>query len=585
MGALAGLLPLLAVLQYHWIGQLTDADKERRQAHLRNSTNNLRNEINAEITRPFQAFLMIRPGGEGIEPADYAERYQAWAAATPYKQMVRDLYLLDRVEEEEPRLSRFNPASGEFAPVAWPPQFTGLRARLAPDAPREPRAPGGGLSSVVDDGKTLLLMAPRMRFPERPRMGDRPPQRPQGPPRSPGERLGWVIAELDRDYVRNELLSHFIARNIPPDFLVRVYSKADPGQILHGEEAAFAQMDESVSLLDLRVDQLWQAAARERPQRDSGPRRQGGFAGFRGPGPPAGLAGSPRDRGAWHIEVAHRAGSLEAAVGRTRLRNLGVSGIIMLVMGASVVMLIVTTRRSQKLARQQMEFVAGISHELRTPLSVICSAGENLADGLVKNEGQIKKYGKLVRDEGRRLSEMVDQILGLAGIGSRQLRLTVKPVEVEIIIDRALEASAQALREYGCEVETEIEPNLPPALADPASLSHCVGNLVSNAAKYGPAEGRVKVTAARGAKGSSGELCISVADEGPGIDPADLPHIFEPFYRGRNAIDDQVHGVGLGLSLVQKIVEAHSGKVEVTSAPGRGSCFTLHIPAATVAQA
>ena len=122
----------------------------------------------------------------------------------------------------------------------------------------------------------------------------------------------------------------------------------------------------------------------------------------------------------WRLLVTHPSGSLEAAVTSARRRNLLVSTSILGILGASVGMLILSTRRAQELARQQMEFVAAVSHELRTPLSVIRSAGDNLAEGVVRDDVQIRRYGDLVRSEGRRLTEMVEQILEFAGIQSGQ---------------------------------------------------------------------------------------------------------------------------------------------------------------------
>lgn len=234
-----------------------------------------------------------------------------------------------------------------------------------------------------------------------------------------------------------------------------------------------------------------------------------------------------------------------------------------------------SARRQQLLARQQMEFVASISHELRTPLTVICSAGDNLAGGVVKNDAQVKRYGNLVRSEGRRLADMVEQILGYAGIQKGRLPAR-EPVEMGNVVDSALHASSQILQANGVTVEREVEEGLPPVSGDAASLSHTVQNLLTNAAKYGGDWVRVSASNA-----GNGKVRIVVEDRGPGIEPGELRHIFEPFYRGKKAVDDQIHGTGLGLSLVKRIVEAHSGRVSAESTPGKGTRFILELPAIT----
>ena len=127
--------------------------------------------------------------------------------------------------------------------------------------------------------------------------------------------------------------------------------------------------------------------------------------------------------------VKHRAGSLEAAVAATRRRNLAISFGILLLLGASVGFIVLSSRRAQRLATQQMEFVAGVSHELRTPLAVICSAAENLADGVIDNRDQIKRYGGLIRDEGRRLTGMVEQVLEFAGAQSGRKNYELRTTE------------------------------------------------------------------------------------------------------------------------------------------------------------
>jgi signal transduction histidine kinase len=240
-------------------------------------------------------------------------------------------------------------------------------------------------------------------------------------------------------------------------------------------------------------------------------------------------------------------------------------------------MMMVTTQRAQRLARQQIEFVAGVTHELNTPLTAIRSAGQNLAAGVVAEPGQVKRYGDLIESEGRRLSDMVGQALELAGIQSGRRIYHPRPVEVEEIVDGALQDCRWTLQEKRIEVERDVARDLPPVLADAAAVRRAVQNLIENAVKYGGRAGWLSVGARRA---PSGQVEITVADRGPGIRREDLPHLFEPFFRGRDAATGGVPGSGLGLSLVRHIAEVHGGRITVASDEGKGSAFTLHLPAA-----
>jgi signal transduction histidine kinase len=272
--------------------------------------------------------------------------------------------------------------------------------------------------------------------------------------------------------------------------------------------------------------------------------------------------------------VKHPSGSLEQAVNAARRRNLLVSTSILGILGISVGFLVVSTRRAQDLARQQLEFVATVSHELRTPLAVIRSAADNLADGVVNDEARIRQYGELVRREGVRLTDLVEQILEFAGLQSGQRRMTARPVAIAPLLREVIGASGDSARAAGVTIELSADDHLPAAAGDESALRRVFQNLVSNAVKYGADAGWVGVRA----RVSGGQVEISVSDRGIGIAAADQPRIFDPFYRAPGVVAAQIQGAGLGLSLVKRIVDAHGGRVTVRSAPGEGSTFTVLLP-------
>ena len=287
---------------------------------------------------------------------------------------------------------------------------------------------------------------------------------------------------------------------------------------------------------------------------------------------------------AWQFVVQHTAGSLDAAVAQLRRRNLYLSFGILAVLASGIGLVVINARRSERLAAQQMDFVATVSHELRTPLAVIRSAAQNLSAGVVHEPAQARRYGDLIEQEGRRLTDMVEQVLAYAGVSDTRGLVSARPADAGAIVGDVLAASAPLIEDAGFEQDVDIGGDLPPVMVDEGAMRRALHNLVTNALKHG-ADGRwLGVVVRRAAPaaspgGHADEVEIAVSDRGRGIDAQDLPHIFEPFYRGRFALDRQIQGNGLGLSLVKRVAEAHGGRVSVRAATGQGTTVTLHIPA------
>jgi signal transduction histidine kinase len=224
-----------------------------------------------------------------------------------------------------------------------------------------------------------------------------------------------------------------------------------------------------------------------------------------------------------------------------------------------------------------MEFVAAVSHELRTPLAVICSAGENLADGVVADSARVKRYGALIQTEGRRLGDMVERVMEFAGISSGTTLRARTAVDISKVIAEATDALRVEARDRAVTLDVESNGALPPVTGDVDALRSAVQNLVGNALKYSPMGATVYVST-RVRNGGAPRVQIRVADRGLGIDAADLPHIFKPFYRGRRAVDAQVRGAGVGLSVVRHVIDSHGGSVAVDSRVGEGTTVVVELP-------
>ena len=193
---------------------------------------------------------------------------------------------------------------------------------------------------------------------------------------------------------------------------------------------------------------------------------------------------------------------------------------------------------------------------------------------MVRNENQISQYGSLIKREGRKLTAMVEQILDFAGANAGKKKYDLRETSVSEIIDKALAESQSLIEEKGIVVESEIAENLPPIVADKNALSQAIQNLIGNAVKYSNGEKWLKISARNG----GGKVKIVVEDKGIGISAKDLGHVFEPFYRAKAVVDEQIHGNGLGLSLVKQIITAHKGVIKVESELEKGSRFTIELP-------
>jgi len=223
----------------------------------------------------------------------------------------------------------------------------------------------------------------------------------------------------------------------------------------------------------------------------------------------------------WQLDVMPNSGPLASTLTRWRQQNLLLSIAVELMLLAGVGFIVIATRRMQRLAEQKMQFVAGITHELRNPLSAICMLAGNQADGLVNTPEQVRQYGSLIRQQGERLNEMVEQALQFAGVHSKARLVRRTELDLRRVIDDALESAKSELERAGFEVEKTIAADLPPVLGDAQTLKQAIENLISNAVKYANGRHWVRLTAQADADRKA--VSITVEDRGIGIDPADAP--------------------------------------------------------------
>lgn len=281
--------------------------------------------------------------------------------------------------------------------------------------------------------------------------------------------------------------------------------------------------------------------------------------------------------GTWTIALGSRR-STGAEIARANfLVNVTLSAILACVLLAGIVLVMRSAAREMKLSEIKSDFVSNVSHELRTPLSSIRVFGELMRLGRVNDLAKVREYGEYIESEGRRLSQLIDNILDFSRIESGDKLYRLNEHDLADVVRDVLQAFAPRLQREGFVLEL-VAPGdpLPPVRIDEAAIGHALGNLVDNAIKYSGSSRRIAVTLAV----DGGELVVAVKDCGIGIPREEHERIFDRFHRvGRGLVHD-VKGSGLGLAIVKHIADAHGGRITVESAPGRGSVFALHLPLA-----
>lgn len=597
MGVLVVLVCALGVLQYRWIGEISEAEQKKLREDLRTGLSDISRDFNSELSgavtalTPSQSQVQKR----GREQA-YADQYASWTNSAAHPGIFARIAIAWG-EDGRPALRILDRANGTFTSANWPDAWSAMRDWVAA---RSTSSPDGRRSEPRREfNNTMLIDVPRFGEPGR------------GGPGGGSIEQDWLLADVDPTYSGAVILPELLARHLGTDYRsnyrVVVVPRERPSELIFKSASELrgriTKPDDSVLLFSLA------------PQRRGGfgppygGAPPGGFGRGPGPGPGAGRGSGdepgrrgpdpgPRGKGPgpfrpdrefrgpgdtaggrWELSVQLMAGSLEAFIARARQRNLAVSGAILLLVLVTAATLLQFTRQTQRLAEVEMEFVAGVSHELRTPLTVIRTAAFNLRGKLAGNPSQVERYGTLIQQESEKLTAILEQVLQFASNKTGRVTHERVPISIDGLIDNTLQSSRSILEESLCQVEKQVDPELPLVMGDATALRHALQNLIGNAVKYGMETDRWIGVYARKIEGKDGPAVeIRIVDRGPGIPPGEQKRVFDAFFRGQRAVQDQIHGTGLGLNLVKKTIEAHGGTVKVQSGQGAGTTFIVRIP-------
>jgi len=539
----------LAVLQYRWTGEISRSEQQRLKANVTTSVRGFDQEFSYDFERLCEAFEI----GPEVPQANLESRIirqqSDWERIASRPALLAGIDIW-KLEEGHAGFKSFEDGGKRFVEATWPERLGSLRPYLERQAELLNARVIGDRQAIYYPW-TFLGSAPAL---------IRPIFHLENAQDMYVQLQGFLILEFNKEFLEKQYVPELVVRHFGEprvtSFGVAVRTMNAPYRTIY---ASSATSPASSSAPDAAVN-LVESVAEEARRRGHAPLQ----------------ATAENDQ--WQLVVQDPAGSVDVGVAQWRRRNLAISFGLLAVLAGTMVLLFSVARRAERLAKLQMEFVAGVSHELCTPLAVINSAAENIVDGVVEGTAQVQEYGTIIREQGRRLERLVDEVLLFAAGRVGRLGYELRPTEVVPILEQSLSASEAMLRDEGFTFHKEISPQLPFVVADPEALGKCVENLISNAMKYSGENRWVALRASCVLNQGSPEVQISIEDKGIGISPADLPHVFEPFYRAESVRDGQIRGVGLGLYLVKRMMEAMGGGVSVSSKLSQGSIFTLHFP-------
>lgn len=274
------------------------------------------------------------------------------------------------------------------------------------------------------------------------------------------------------------------------------------------------------------------------------------------------------------LQLRPRDRSIEEEVRRLAVTKTALIGFIDVMLLAGLALVWTNVRRELRLSRLKSDFVANVSHELKTPLALIRLFAETLELGRVPTEDKKRQYHRIINKESRRLTQLINNILDFSRIEAGRKEYRFVRTDLAAVVRDVVDAYRFQIEQHGFALEVDVAEDLPEMELDPEAVSQALINLLNNAIKYSPNEKAIAVSVRR----EGGRALVSVRDRGIGIPKGEQRRIFEKFYRVETSVVHTTKGSGLGLALVQHIAEAHGGHVEVASAPGEGSTFTLSLP-------
>ncbi len=286
-------------------------------------------------------------------------------------------------------------------------------------------------------------------------------------------------------------------------------------------------------------------------------------------------------RETWRVRSGYGVQTIPEIVSASTRPQMALMIVLALVMAGGVFFVAGAAAREVRVAELKSNFVASVSHDLKTPLALIQLFAETLELGRIRTQERAQEYYRIINTEARKLTRLIENILDFSKMEAGLRPYRMAPTDLGKLTTQVLSEMNSQFNQAPFQVQTHVEPNLPPVMADEDAVEQAVENLLVNAIKYSGTSRTIDVRVGR----EKEYVSVSVIDQGIGISRREQKKIFRKFYRIDSGLDGGPQGCGLGLAIVDHTMRGHGGFVRVDSELNRGSTFSLHFPIAAGATA
>lgn len=278
----------------------------------------------------------------------------------------------------------------------------------------------------------------------------------------------------------------------------------------------------------------------------------------------------------WRIALFNLEGkSLDQIIDREKQQSFLLFGVTILVMLIGLIVIVITALHEFRVSQMKSNFVSNVSHELKTPLSIVRMFSETLELGIVADTNKLREFYAIIKRESERLSNLINNLLDFSKIESRKKEFNIEEVNLVEVVQNIVDIYKPQLFVQGFKFDVKIPATEIIVWVDKDAISQVILNLISNAEKYSNENKYILVEMYK----AENSVSISVADNGIGIPKKEYKNIFEYFYRIQDPKSNNIKGTGIGLTIAKYIIDAHKGTITVQSELGKGSKFTITIPA------